>query len=255
MTTLLEPPALREAPVEDVPININRSVSRPDRMFRLVLVSSSLVVLLILVAVVAFLSAYGWQALSRGGLHFLTDSTWSPDSGHYGAMPLLVGSVAIAVVAVLIAGPDLTGRRADDQRVRSGQDQVVPHQHRRHAGHCAQHRLRLLGPRVGIEPPGAAGQVAGRSFRLRPVLPDSDPGEFVQSIFACGLVSAATIVPIITSVSREVMSQAPRDAAARPRSASGGPGGEWSPTSSSRSPGTASSAPSCSDSVAGWVRR
>jgi phosphate transport system permease protein len=49
-------------------------------------------------------------------------------------------------------------------------------------------------------------------FGFVPFLRTPTPGEFVQSIFACGLVSAATIVPIITSVSREVMSQAPRDA-------------------------------------------
>ncbi len=60
---------------------------------------------MILAAVVAFLTANGWKALSEGGVHFITDPTWSPDSGHFGAMPLLVGSVAIAVVAVLIAGP------------------------------------------------------------------------------------------------------------------------------------------------------
>ena len=33
----------------------------------------------------------------------------------------------------------------------------------------------------------------------------------MNSIFACGLVCAVTLIPIITSVSREVMSQAPRD--------------------------------------------
>ena len=37
------------------------------------------------------------------------------------------------------------------------------------------------------------------------------PGQYVKSIFACGLICAVTIIPIITSVSREVMSQAPRD--------------------------------------------
>ena len=49
-------------------------------------------------------------------------------------------------------------------------------------------------------------------FGFVPFLRTPTPGEFVQSIFACGLISAVTIVPIITSVSREVMSQTPRDA-------------------------------------------
>ena len=47
---------------------------------------------------------------------------------------------------------------------------------------------------------------------LRPHLPDARvPGEYVKSIFACGLICAVTIIPIITSISREVMAQAPRD--------------------------------------------
>ncbi len=49
-------------------------------------------------------------------------------------------------------------------------------------------------------------------FGFVPFFRTPTPGEFVQSIFACGLVSAATIVPIITSVSREVMAQAPAGA-------------------------------------------
>jgi len=49
-------------------------------------------------------------------------------------------------------------------------------------------------------------------FGFVPFFRTPTPGEFVQSIFACGLICAATLVPIITSVSREVMAQTPRDA-------------------------------------------
>ena len=103
--TMVAPVTPRSDPVEDVPITIHRGVTCSDRAFRLALGSSSAIVLAILAAVVVFLSAYGWKALRIGGLHFITDATWSPDSGHFGAMPLLVGSVAIATVAILIAGP------------------------------------------------------------------------------------------------------------------------------------------------------
>ena len=211
MTTLLEPPR-QEAPVEDVPININRSVSRADRVFRLVLISSSLVVLLILVAVVVFLSAYGWQALSKGGLHFLTDSTWSPDSGHYGAMPLLVGSVAIAVVAVLIAGPiSLAAALMINEyapiKIRAFLTSTVDMLATVPSIVYGFWGLELVS---SLQAPPAKWLVD--HFGFVPFLRTPTPGEFVQSIFACGLVSAATIIPIITSVSREVMSQAPRDA-------------------------------------------
>ncbi|MGO9027042.1 MAG: phosphate ABC transporter permease subunit PstC, partial [Acidimicrobiales bacterium] len=109
MTIVATPPAPVTAPVEpeedDVPIVINRAGTRVDKAFRFALASSSMVVLLILVGVVVFLAANGWKALAVGGIHFITDDTWSPDSGHFGAGPLLLGSIAIAVVAVVIAGP------------------------------------------------------------------------------------------------------------------------------------------------------
>jgi phosphate transport system permease protein len=44
-----------------------------------------------------------------------------------------------------------------------------------------------------------------------PIFRTPSPGLYVKSIFACGLICAVTIIPIITSISREVMAQAPRD--------------------------------------------
>jgi phosphate ABC transporter permease protein PstC len=44
-----------------------------------------------------------------------------------------------------------------------------------------------------------------------PIFRTPSPGQYVKSIFACGLICAVTIIPIITSITREVMAQAPRD--------------------------------------------
>ena len=44
-----------------------------------------------------------------------------------------------------------------------------------------------------------------------PIFRTPTPNAYVKSIFACGLICAVTIIPIITSISREVMAQAPRD--------------------------------------------
>lgn len=211
--TTLDIPLTAEAPlVADVPITINRSVTRADRAFRFAISSSSLVVLLILVAVLVFLTAYGWRALAAGGLHFITDPTWSPDSGHFGAMSLLVGSIAIALVAVAIAGPvslaaALMINEYAPTRMRSVLTGVVD--------------MLATVPSIvygfwGLELVSSLQSSPAKwlvdHFGFVPFLRTPTPGEFVQSIFACGLISAVTIIPIITSVSREVMSQAPRDA-------------------------------------------
>jgi phosphate transport system permease protein len=44
-----------------------------------------------------------------------------------------------------------------------------------------------------------------------PIFRTPSPHQYVESIFACGLICTVTIIPIITSISREVMAQAPRD--------------------------------------------
>jgi phosphate transport system permease protein len=213
--TLLEgrqAPGSWEAPDPDVPIKINRAVTRADRIFRFALAASSLVVLLILCSVVAFLSANGWKALAAGGIHFVTDSTWAPDTGHFGAMPLLVGSVGIAVVAVLIAGPislatALMINEYAPVRARTFLTGAVDM-----LATVPSIVYGFWGLALVSNLQAAPAKWLVDHFGFVPFLRTPTPGEFVQSIFACGLISAVTIVPIITSVSREVMAQAPRDA-------------------------------------------
>jgi phosphate transport system permease protein len=213
MTTLAAPPIPPVAPVvDDTPIVINRAVTRADKVFRLALGSSSLVVLAILAGVVVFLAAYGWQALKAGGIHFITDPTWSPDSGHFGAMSLLVGSVAIAVVAVIIATPvSLAAALMINEYAPVGLRGVLTG-----AVDCLATVPSIVygfwGLALVSNLQAAPAKWLVTHFAFVPFFRTPTTGEYVQSIFACGLISAVTIIPIITSVSREVMSQTPRDA-------------------------------------------
>lgn len=45
-----------------------------------------------------------------------------------------------------------------------------------------------------------------------PIFRTTEPGTYTDSVFVCGLVVGIMIIPVIASVSREVMAQAPRDA-------------------------------------------
>jgi phosphate transport system permease protein len=212
MTVLAPPTPSDLQPVDDVPIVINRSATRADRIFRFALGSSSAVVLLILIAVVVFLTAYGWKALSTGGLHFITDSTWAPDHGKFGAMPLLAGSVAIAVVAVLIAGPislatALMINEYAPIRMRSYLTGAVDM-----LATVPSIVYGFWGLALVSNLQAAPARWLVSHFGFVPYLRTPSPDQFIQSIFACGLISAATIIPIITSVSREVMAQTPREA-------------------------------------------
>ena len=71
-----------------------------------------------------------------------------------------------------------------------------------------------------------------------PIFRTTEPGNYSDSVFVCGLIVAIMIIPVVASVSREVMAQAPRDAA---EAAFGFGGTRWGalPTSSCPSPAMA----------------
>ena len=82
----------------------------------------------------------------------------------------------------------------------------------RSAGRRAEHRLRVLGAR-GAEQlcQGPVSWIADH-LGFIPIFRTTEPGNYTDSVFVCGLIVAIMIIPVVASVSREVMSQAPRDA-------------------------------------------
>jgi phosphate transport system permease protein len=161
---------------------------------------------------VAFLAIKGAPAAGRAGVSFVTHQIWNPDANNFGVAPLLLGSIAIAVVALVVAVPMSLGtalmiNEYAPPRLRSWLTSIVD--------------LLATIPSIvygfwGLEvvsgwQSGPAGWLANY-FGFIPFFRTPSPGVFVKSIFATGLICALTIVPIVTSVSREVMAQAPREA-------------------------------------------
>ncbi len=135
-----------------------------------------------------------------------------PTSAGSTCWPLLVGSIAIAVVALIIALPGLHRDRADDQRVPStrGSDRSSP------GWSTCWPPCRASSTDSGVSSwsPVCRRRLPSGWSTTSASCPSSGlrhPGSYVNSVFACGLVCAVTIIPIITSVSRDVMSQTPRD--------------------------------------------
>ena len=210
MTLLQDAPHV-SAPQDDVPIELDRGTTGADRVFRLALGTASAIVLAILVAVVVFLAVDGWAALKKGGLGFF-GTTWAPDLDKFGMVPLLVGSVFIALVALVIALPvslstALLINEYLPPRLRPIMTGIVDMLATVPSIVYGLWGLDLVS---GIQAPPAKWLVAHASFV--PFFRTPEPGSYINSIFACGLVCAVTIIPIITSVSRDIMSQAPREA-------------------------------------------
>ena len=212
MSTVAPPLAPNQATdVDDVPVELHRKPVGADRMFNGVLASASAIVLILMVATVGFLIAKGWSALHQAGLGLITDQTWSPDSHHFGMMSLLAGSVAIAILAVAIAAPisialALMINEYAPRFLKPWLTGVVDMLATVPSIVYGFWGLLLIS---NIQAAPARWLVNHASFV--PFFRTAAPGQYVKSIFACGLICCVTIIPIITSVSREVMAQTPRD--------------------------------------------
>ncbi|MBV9950771.1 MAG: phosphate ABC transporter permease subunit PstC [Acidimicrobiia bacterium] len=79
--------------------------SRPDRVYRGVVRSAGIAVLVIMALIGLFLLSEGLPALKEAGFSFLTEQKWNPNEGRFGIASILLGTVMIALVALVIAVP------------------------------------------------------------------------------------------------------------------------------------------------------
>lgn len=87
-----------------------RKASRPigDKIFRSLLTSSGLLVLLICLAMLISLISNSTEAFSEFGFfRFICSSEWDPTAGQeqYGALPFIVGTVVTSILALILCIP------------------------------------------------------------------------------------------------------------------------------------------------------
>ncbi len=78
---------------------------RSDRIYRRVLTAFALSLPLLIVIILGVLFVEAWPALKRFGPSFLWTSTWDPVAEVYGAAPMIFGTLASSLLALLIAVP------------------------------------------------------------------------------------------------------------------------------------------------------
>jgi phosphate transport system permease protein len=98
-------PSVAQSRVGAVPRKLTSRLSASDRAFHGVARTGGLVVLALLVLVGSFLFYRASQALHKAGWSFLTTQSWNPNGGGFGIAAVLVGTVLIALVAVVVAAP------------------------------------------------------------------------------------------------------------------------------------------------------
>ncbi|MFE2039864.1 phosphate ABC transporter permease subunit PstC [Streptomyces sp. NPDC059477] len=190
----------------------------PDRVFRGVLRGAGTTVLAIMLLVGGFLTYRAWQALEVARWSFVTTEAWEPEGHHFGIAAVMVGTILIALVAIVFAVPMALGTALyiseyAPARIKQTLISVVD--------------LMAAVPSVVYGLWGLfffQGHVVTVSRWISTYLgwipifkvDGSDPNDplatatvYTSSTFIAGMVVSLMVAPIICSVMREVFSQAP----------------------------------------------
>jgi phosphate transport system permease protein len=216
MTTLLTPRPEDTAAgsrVADVPVPLKPARTRQDKIFMLCLTGASMIVLLAIAAIAAFLLKSSIPAAKYGKGTIITSDHFAPTGAHpsFGMLGILQGTVTIAFGALIIALPisialalmiNEYAPRWAKRTLTSIIDllAVLP------SILYGLWGLLVLSPEID----GPTRWIAAH-LSFIPIFRVPAGAPIGNSIFICGIVVGVMCIPILTSVSREVMSQAPRD--------------------------------------------
>jgi phosphate transport system permease protein len=200
------------APEASTPPGAPLSERRPlgDRAFQVLALASGLLVLVILVLIAISTTRQSTDWFSTEGLSGVFSKKWDPASGHYGALPFIYGTIVTGVIAVVIAVPLSIG-------IALLLTEVVPPRWARPIVSVID--LLAVVPSVVfglwgflVFGPWIAGFYSSVASAVKgvPVL-DALFGTPTSglSFFTAGLILAVMILPIVTSLSREVFATVP----------------------------------------------
>ncbi|WP_433894655.1 phosphate ABC transporter permease subunit PstC [Streptomyces sp. CA-111067] len=207
-----------DGPPADSPRRLHADSGLPDRLFRGVARAGGGVVLAIMLLVGGFLLYRAGKALHKSGWSFITTAEWDPDAGHFGIAAVMIGTLLIAMVAILIAIPMAIGTALYIS-------EYAPARLRRTLVSVVD--LMAAVPSVVYGLWGLfffQGKVIGLArwlstyFDWIPLFKvnGADPHDplatatvYTASSFIAGIVVSLMVTPIICSIIREVFSQAP----------------------------------------------
>jgi phosphate transport system permease protein len=189
-----------------------------DKVFRAVVTTGGLSSLAILGLIAVFLGYQGFEILAKEGISFITTSEWTVEVDSFGTITnttfglaaMLIGTILCAFIAVLIAVPISVAAAiflsfyapASLKKVLVSIIDLM-----------AAFPSILFGFwGLFVLMPSAEywAKLINRYLGFIPIF-EVDPPIFTRSPFIAGVVLAIMIIPIVTSISREVFSQTPLD--------------------------------------------
>lgn len=198
---------------DDRPRAIVSRVSASDRVFRGMLRAAGIAMLVITAGILVFLVLRSIPAFQAVGFGFFTTSTWFISTNQFGIAAILPLTVLIALIALVIAVPvgvttALVISEYAPVRLRRLLIAVIDLMAAIPSIIVALFALFFLMPRIlGTE------SWLGRHLAFIPVFKvqlANFPGNYANSTFIAGLAVSLMVIPIVTSLTRQVFSQAPQ---------------------------------------------
>ena len=197
-------------PALDIPRRITRARGQADRLYRTLATGAGLVTLIVLALIGLFLALQSVPAFHQMGLGFFTTQTWNPDGAQhrFGVAAVLYWTVVIAVIALVLAmlvsvPTALFIVEYAPRRMRRALISTVDLLAAIPSVIYGIWGYTLLAPNII-----PLSQWLNKNLGFLPIFQVSRP-IFTGSAFIAGLVVSIMIMPICTSVMREVFSQTP----------------------------------------------
>ena len=200
------------------PRTITTEPRRSDKVFRGVVTVGGLSSLSLLGLIAIFLSYRGFEVLREEGIGFITHSDWSittDDAGnvidsHFGLAAMLVGTILCSLIAVVIALPISVFSALFLNFYAPGWLKKLLVTVIDMMAAFPSVLFGIWGFLVLMPSVEYWAKLLHKFLGFIPVF-DVQVAVFTRSPFVAGVVLAIMIIPIITSVSREIFSQAPLD--------------------------------------------
>jgi phosphate transport system permease protein len=214
-TELSFPHAQGPAGPVDTPRRIVSRVSAGDKVFRTIARGAGLAVFVITAMILTFLMVRAWSAFRTVGFSFFTTQVFNVDVNDFGIGALLPDGVIIAAIALIIAIPVAVATALYIS-------EYAPNWFRRPL--VAMIDLMAAIPSIIVALWGfffLMGRMTGfdswlaRHFSFIPLFKvtgasSSLAAAYTDAPFIVGVVVSLMVIPIITSLSREIFSQAPQ---------------------------------------------
>ncbi|WP_460605069.1 phosphate ABC transporter permease subunit PstC [Jatrophihabitans fulvus] len=181
---------------------------RGDRVFQLLTTGASAFVVLIVVLIAVFLLSKSVPSIMDDKVNFLTSTEWQTTAGdlRFGVAALLYTTVAISIVALIIAVPIAMG-------IALFITQYAPRRLAKPVAYTIDLLAAIPSIIYGI---WGAREFAPKVTGVQDVLGKvglglfTDKGISTGTVLVAGIVLAIMILPIITAISRDVFERTPR---------------------------------------------